>query len=398
MADRATGINPAMLRWAREQAGYATVDAVAARLKRPPEEIEAWESGAKFPTWRQFERMARDLYRRPTALFFLPSPPMEKTPATEFQHLPKGMIEDLEPDTWFAVRHAKARQLDLAELAPFDDSRERRILGDLTESADPNNAPSIAADVREYLHIQLESQLDWQSERVALENWRNAIQEAGVWVFKRRFRQDDVAGFCLYDRTQPLIYLNSGQSVGRQMLTLFNQLAHLIFKTSHLECWQMDHYLSELKGHDRDVEIACGRIASEVLIPTEHFLENAAFGAMSVTDELALTSVARKYRVGKEVVLRKYLDQKFIDLQQYNEKLREWSKVEPSESGGKGGGSFYAVQRANLGAKYTGLVFRGYYQGAYEVDQLVEYLDIRAPNVVNLENWENWLYKNLASR
>ena len=244
--------------------------------------------------------------------------------------------------------------------------------------------------------------MDWPSEGAALENWRSAIQDAGVWVFKRRFRQNDIAGFCIYDRSHPLIYLNSGQSVGRQMFTLINELAHLLFKFNHLERRDVDLYLESLEGYDRDIEVACSRVATDVLIPTKHFVENTALESMSGTDELVLTSLARRYRVGREVVLRKYLDQEFIDLQQYDEKLNEWDEVEPPESrkrgGGGGGGNFYAVQRANLGAKFTGLAFRGYYQGAYDVDQLVEYLDIRPPNVINLENWENWLYKSLAPR
>ena len=395
MVDRATGINPEMLRWAREQAGYATVEAVAASLKRPAADIEAWESGTAFPTWRQLERLARNFYRRPTALFFLPSPPMEKTPYAEFDRLPKAAIEDLEPDTWFALRHAKARRMDLEELAQFDTSRERQILRDVNEHVDHTNAVSLAAQVREYLQIQLDNQLDWPSERAALENWRSAIQEAGVWVFKRRFRQDDIAGFCLYDRSHPLIYLNSGQSVGRQMFSLFNELAHLLFEFNHLERRDVDIHLKSLEGRDREIEVACSRIATEVLIPTKHFLENAAFGAMSVTDELALTSVSRRYRVGKEVVLRKYLDQELIDLQQYAEKLSAWNEAESSESRNRGGGNFYAVQRGNLGAKFTNLAFRGYYQGAYGIDQLAEYLDIRPPSIIN---WENWLHESLAPR
>ena len=395
MADRATGINPEMLRWAREQAGYPTVESVASRLKRPVADIEAWESGSQFPTWRQLERVARNVYRRPTAIFFLPSPPSEKTPVAEFQRLPKAAIEDLEPDTWFALRQAKARRFDLEELAQFDDSKERLILGDFAQNADNVNAADLAAGVRKYLHIKLESQLGWQSERVALENWRNAIQEAGVWVFKRPFIQSDIAGFCLYDRRQPLIYLNRAYSIGRQMLTLFNQLAHLLFKFSHLERWDIGHYIGSLEGDDRDAEDICSRVASEVLIPTKHFLENVTVGAMSVIDELVLMSVARKYRVGKEVALRKYLDQGFIDLWQYNEKVKEWNEAELAAASKSGGGNYYAIQRANLGTKYTGLVFRGFYQGAYEVDQLVEYLGVRTSNVANLESW---LHRSIALR
>ena len=330
--------------------------------------------------------------------FFLPIPPTEKSPFEEFERLPRATIEGLEPDTWFALRHAKARQLDLQELTEFDDSRECQILEDLGEHADHVDAASLAAQVREYLQIKLDSQLGWPTERATLENCRSAIQDAGVWVFKRRFTQDDIAGFCLYDRSQPLIYLNDRQSIGRQLFTLFNELAHLLFKISHLERRNPDLYLESLEGHDRDVEVTCSRVATEFLIPTEHFLNNAPSRPRAGTDELVLTSVARKYRVGKEVVLRKYLDQGFIDLDHYKEKLSEWKQVEQQESARRGGGNFYAVQRANLGAKFTRLAFRGYYQGAYDVDQLVEYLDIRPPNVINLENWENWLYESLTPR
>lgn len=398
MADRATGINPEMLRWAREQAGYATVEQVAARLKRPAADIEAWESGARYPTWRQLERLAREIYRRPAALFFLPSPPVEKTPFAEFERLPKAAIGDLEPDTWYAIRHARARQMDLQELAQFDNSRERQILRDMTENADHTNAVSLAAHVREYLKIKLDSQFNWSSEQEALEHWRSAVQDAGVWVFKRRFRQDDIAGFCLYDQSHPLIYLNSGQSVGRQMFTLFNELTHLLFKFNHLERRNVDIYLEYLEGQDREIEAVCSRAATEILIPAKHFLTIPEAESVSGSDDLALTSVARGYRVGKEVILRKYLDQKFIDQQQYEKKLNDWNEVEPTDSRKRGGGNFYAIQRGNLGAKFTRLAFLGYYQGAYDVDQLAEYLDMRPPSVINLENWENWLHKSLAPR
>ena len=128
MADRATGINPAMLRWARERAGYTTVEQVATRMKRPRAEIEAWESGTEFPTWRQLERLARDYYNRPTALFFFPVPPEEQNLATEFRRLPESALQGLDPDTWLAVRQARARQLDLEELNQSQ-GEMRRSLG-----------------------------------------------------------------------------------------------------------------------------------------------------------------------------------------------------------------------------------------------------------------------------
>ena len=389
MADRATGINPAMLRWAREQAGFPTVEAVAVRLKRPAAQIEAWESGSEFPTWRQLERLARDFYHRPTALFFLPAPPEEQIPSAEFRRLPEKDLYDLEPDTWLAIRQARARQLDLEELAPFDDSSERQIVRDLADSATPSSVDSLAMEVRRYLDVTVADQMKWGSEEDALDNWRDTVQSVGVWVFKRHFRQRDVAGFCLYDTQRPLMYLNNGQPKVRQIFTLFHELAHLLFEFNHLERSDVGHYVDSLEGHDRDVEIACNRFAGEFLVPTSHFRQNAAQEIATGITDAKLISLSRRYWVSREVVLRKCLNQNWVDQEFYNEKVQEWRSSHSEESDGGTGGNYNYNQGTYLGAKYTALAFRGYYQGAYDVDQLSEYLDVRASNVTELERWLN---------
>ena len=389
MPDRATGINPDMLRWAREQAGYATVESVASRLKRPVEQIEAWESGSEFPTWRQIEWLARDIYHRPTALFFLPEPPEEQNPSAEFRRLPETALYDLQPDTWLAIRQASARQLDLEELSPFADSSERLILQDLVGIATPNSVDSLAMEVRRYLDVSVADQMEWDSEEEALENWRDVVQSAGVWVFKRPFRQRDVAGFCIYDAQRPLVYLNNGQPKVRQIFTLFHELAHLFFEFNHLERSDVERYVNSLEGYDREIEIACNRFAGEFLVPTSHFRQNVDPGiAVGITDE-RLGSIARKYWVSREVVLRKCLNLYWVSQQSYDEKVQEWRRRYSDESVGGTGGNYYSNQGTYLGAKYSALAFRGYYQGAYDVDQLADYLDLKASSVSGLEDWLN---------
>ena len=389
MAVRATGINPAMLRWAREQAGYSSVGQVATRMRRAQSEIEAWESGTEFPTWRQLERLARDIYHRPTALFFLPIPPEGLIPATEFRRLPERALNDLDPDTWLAVRQARARQLDLEELAPFDDSPERQILRDLVGIASPDSAESLAMEVRRYLDVSVADQMEWDSEDQALDNWRDIVQSAGVWVFKRHFKQKDVAGFCIYDSQRPLVYLNNGQPKVRQIFTLFHELAHLFFEFNHLERSDLERYLNSLEGHDRDVEIACNRFAGEFLVPTDHFRQNAVSEVATEMSDDKLYSVARRYWVSREVILRKCLNQSWIDQEFYREKVQEWRRRYSDQPAGGTGGNYYSNQGTYLGVKYTALVFRGYYQGAYDVDQLAEYLDVKATSVPGMEDWLN---------
>ena len=389
MADRATGINPEMLRWAREQAGFPTVEAVAIRLKRPVFQVEAWESGLESPTWRQLELLAREIYHRPTALFFLPTPPEEQTPTAEFRRLPETALDDLEPDTWLAIRQAKARQMDLEELAPFDDSLERLIVRDLAGGVIPDGVDSLAREARTYLGVSLDDQFAWKSADVALESWRDAVQAVGIWVFKRHFRQKDVAGFCLNGTDRPIVYLNNGQQKVRQIFTLFHELAHLLYGFNHLERSNIDHYVEELVGHDKDVEVACNRFAGEFLVPTDHFLEFASPEITTGITDDKLVSLARHYRVSREVVLRKCLNQNWIDQQFYEDKVKEWRSGYPEDSNRGTGGNYYSTQGTYLGEKYTTLAFRGYYQGAYGVDQLSEYLDIKASSFVGLENWLN---------
>ena len=376
-----------MLRWARERAGYS-IEEVASRMKRDSAEIHAWEEGEKHPTWRQFERLARDLYHRPTALFFFWELPEEDAPTADFRRLPESAFDDLEPDTWLAIRQAKARQLDLADLAEFDDPSANQIIRDLGTDARPDSVDALATQTRRYLGITPEDQFEWTSDDQALDAWREAVQSVGVWVFKRSFQQRDVAGFCLDGDQNPLVYLNNSQPKVRQMFTLFHELAHLLFGFNHLERSDIEHYIGSLAGHDREIEIACNRFAGEFLVPTNHLLGIVGQSATQEPTDDVLATLSGSYRVSREVVLRRYLDHGWIDNQFYGAKVDVWRAQRSLDRDTESrGGNYYATQGTYLGTKYATLAFKGYYQGSYDVDQLAEYLDIKASSVDGLESW-----------
>ena len=114
-AESVTGIQPEMLRWARKTVGLSVAD-VAQMLKRGADEIEAWESGQGFPSYVQLEKLAYQVYKRPLAVFFLPSPPDEAVPQREFRTLPDADLQTLGRDTHLQIRRAHAHQLALKEL------------------------------------------------------------------------------------------------------------------------------------------------------------------------------------------------------------------------------------------------------------------------------------------
>ena len=107
MGGKVSGVNPRVLSWARERAGLSIED-VAAKLKKDPSLVEAWERGdeGQSPTYVQLEKLSYELYNRPVAVFFFPNPPEEPEAKGEFRLIPEAELDALSPETLLAVRHA----------------------------------------------------------------------------------------------------------------------------------------------------------------------------------------------------------------------------------------------------------------------------------------------------
>ena len=88
MAEHINGINPDILKWARERSGY-TVDTIANAVNKDVSIVNDWESGERALTYVQLETLA-DKYKRPIAIFFFPDPPEEPNIA---EHLEQGFME-----------------------------------------------------------------------------------------------------------------------------------------------------------------------------------------------------------------------------------------------------------------------------------------------------------------
>ena len=184
MAEYVTGVNPDILKWARTSSNY-TVQDIAASLKKDISIIQAWESGERAPTYRQLERLA-DKYKRPLAIFFFPEPPEEPNIAENLA-LRSADIEGLSPRIHILLRQAYARQLSLMELNVGNNPAENKIFRAL--QARLSDSPlELAKQTRAYLNISVDQQIGWNSPAEGFDNWRDAIEEKGVFVFKDAFK------------------------------------------------------------------------------------------------------------------------------------------------------------------------------------------------------------------
>jgi Zn-dependent peptidase ImmA (M78 family) len=379
MVQRATSITPAVLVWARERAGFSVTD-VATRLGKEPADITAWERGDAFPAYGQLESLA-ETYRRPVALFFLPEPPDEAPPQNQFRTLPDADLASLGPDTRYALRDAHAYQTSLRELTGGRNPAERRILADLRW--DGTGVEAFAHRVRDYLAVPLATQQRWPNAEIAMEEWRASLEQVGVFVFKRSFKDRVVSGFCLHDPEFPVIVVNNSTPFTRQVFTLIHELAHLLLGESSIDKADPG-FIGRFNDAGRQVEIACNRFAGEFLVP-DASVGWAAFAPDNL--DWFLEATAHKYNVSREVVMRRLLDRGLVTNAQYLAKVAEWANDPARDGGGGEGGSYYATQSAYLSKAFTALVFGLYRAGRISLPETSEHLGMKARSVVKFEDY-----------
>ncbi len=377
MAEYIQGINPTIIKWARERSGY-TLEEVAKSLNKDVETISNWESGEGAPTYAQLEDLA-DKFKRPIAIFFFPHVPQEPNLVDQFS-LRSAEIEKLSPQIHVLLRQAAARQISLMELNMDVNPAEPNIFRELHAQLG-DSAAEFARQTRTYLDISVEAQASWSNSTVALEIWRDHIEENGIFVFKDAFQNDFVDGFSLVHKQFPVIYLNNTRRHVRQIFSLFHELAHLLLGENGITCG--------VNPEGEKIERFCNRFAAEFLVPSadlETRLDSLDY------DDAAIWELAGHYKVSRPVILLKLIDRRLLEPDDYKRKAKKWkeayeSKLEKeAESKKSGGGDYYNTRAVYLGYRFMELAFSRYHQGGCSIEELAEHLNVKVKNVPGLED------------
>jgi len=377
-------VNPDIMRWARETAGYSIEDVVD-KIKRKRvtvEVVQDWENGNASPSYPQLEKLAYKIFKRPLALFFFPEPPEEETPGQSFRTLPQQEIDLMGPTLLYLIRKAMALRENLKELYDNVNPAKQKICIDF-EIKSSDSVSNVAKEVRKYLGVSLKEQYALESTEDALKYWRNLLEEHGIFIFKDAFKDDEFSGFCLYDNVFPIIYINNSQAKSRQIFTLFHELAHLLFRTGGVDL-RHDDFVQRMSGSNKRIEVFCNEFAGEILVPSEDVQK--CLRNKSIDDDL-LSGIAKKYSVSREVILRKCLDLGYVGQTFYESKVREWETETSRHKKSSSGGDYYKTQKAYLGDRYIEAAFSKYYQGVISKSQLSDYLGIKEANVLKFEDY-----------
>ncbi len=361
-------VTPAVIQWARERAGFSMEDASKAFKN-----IAAWEAGKGAPSYPQLEQMA-DKFKTPVAVFFFPKPPDVPSVEKSFRTLTAADFAAIPRTVRLFLRRGQAMQLNLIELNDGKNPAPRLITRDIKVS--PNTSlDALASAIRKYLGVTIEQQASWKSTDKAMEAWRDAFAQVGIYVFKDAFHAKAYFGFCLYEDEFPIIYVNNSCPRSRQIFTLFHELGHLLFQTSGIDVLD-DEFIKHLPPNDQKIEAICNGLAARVLVPDDVF-ENLMQGRKADRDTAA--QLAAYFSVSREVIYRKLLDRNLIDVAEYSAAAKSWeSQVKPAK---ESSGNFYNNRYAYLGPRYIDLAFTRYYQQRFDDLQLAEYLNLKPKNL-----------------
>ncbi len=99
-----------------------------------------------------------------------------------------------------------------------------------------------------------------------------------------------------------------------------------------------------MQGANKSIEIFCNKFAAEFLHPNHVFSEIIR---ETIVNDKNISKISSDYKVSREVVLRKLLDNNLISQKEYTLKVSEWYSEQVGKSqdkNKKSGGDYYANQ------------------------------------------------------
>ena len=343
--------NSEILTWAREELGL-TVAEVAKRFAKAPEVIEAWERGDEAPTFRQLTELAT-YFKRPVAVFFLPSIPPRTPKPRDYRTLPYTATGEYSKETLLSYRGVRAMLADARELLDELDSDVVLSLPTWTLDDPPEQR---ADELRSLLGISVETQIkEFDTHYTAQDVWRSVLFDRGVIVRICRMPITDARAFCLFGNNLAGVGLSNEDREHGRIFSLFHEVCHLSLRQPGVS-----GLTSNYQSSNQRLEQYCDRFSASFLLPSSH---PEVMGSLELfggpIDLLDVAQViANKFKVSKYVAIRRAFDLGYVSPDVYWDAITEWKTTDARRARGPRttGGNYPATQVSYIGKRFIGLV------------------------------------------
>lgn len=358
-------VNPKVLKWAREEAGF-DLSEIAEKIDISIDEYKVWETlGENIPFGKL--KILAGQYKRQLAVFFLPEVPEKISKPIDFRNLAfqqkklsRNVLMVMRDVTYF-------RQIALELQGEKYWKSHYNWLSEIESIKQDNNA--LAVWLREKLNIDIEQQLSWKYDSQAYKSWRQAVEDKlGILIFQFSMPLNEIQGFCYTDEFPYAIVVNSKHSYTSRLFTIFHELGHIVRHHSGM-C------LIDEVNEKQHEEFSCNSFAGNFLIPESYLV---------ATENLSeIQTYATQFRVSREVYLRQLKEKNKINPVKFFGLLNEIKSTYKQPTKSSGFALPEVKSRASRGETFFNLVLDSLNQNRISYTQASALLDLRINKVLN---------------
>ena len=364
MARINVNINPNVLLWARQEAGY-NVDEVAVKLSVTYDRYADWEKEGKEIPLSKLQNLAI-YYKRQLAVFFLSEVPSKIKKPKDFRNL-SPTDSFLSKEILLTLRRSAHLQRIANDLE--GENYWNKKLNWLKEVEKSESEVEIITSLRDLIGIDVEQQLKWISDSEAYRNWRVAIEEKlGILIFQFSMPMDELQGFCMTDSLPFIIVTNSNHSYTGRVFTLFHELSHIIRHQSGM-C------LVDKVEKNQKEEWACNTFAGNFLAPVNTLVP---------TDNLKdISTYSRKLKISREVYLRRLKEEGLLPDVKFYALLDEIKTTYKKKDKPKGFVMPEVKSKASRGETFYNIVFEAISANRINYSDAAHALGLRVNRLIN---------------
>ncbi len=316
-------INSETLKYLRESRGV-DIDYVCRSGMYTADQYIKWESQdlSDLPTLRQAKEIAKQLQVPFAALY------MDRSFIPQIPDIPHYV--DKRSYCEGSTINENALRLAIIELA----NMRELLLEAQNEFGTPiaefdvcrpygKSVVQMASLIREEFEIDINEQYQTTSKRQLFLYLKRKIEERGVFVQGfAGIPVEVVRGVALFYSTLPIVGINDKDRYPARSFTLVHELTHVINRSSSVCDDMFDHFSVS------EEEVYCNAVAGEVLVPRGELVRYIeANGNPNCISLDFVSSVADKFSVSREVIIRRLLDIRSISATQYNSYASELQEI-----------------------------------------------------------------------
>lgn len=359
-------VNPAIMVWARETAGFSQKEAATKLGFRDSprssavEKLALIERGQKEPTRPQLLKMAGQ-YRRPLLTFYLSKPPQKSNRGVDFRTLPQSEHSPEEALLDALIREIKARQSMVRVI--MEDEDEAEPLPFVGSHRIEDGRTAVLESLKALLNIDATAYRAQRDASAAFTLLRKRTEAAGIFVllkgnlgnYKTALDTTVFRGFSIADAVAPFIVINDQDAKPAWSFTLLHETVHLL----------LGHTGISGDSAENEIERFCNDVAGEFLLP-ERELERLVLSHSGQNGNIMeqISALASEFKVSRAMIAYKAYRTDLIAGETYNqlkvsyrkEWLRNWEKLRERTRQNEIVLDHYRVRRHRLGSRIIELV------------------------------------------